>query len=123
MVGHIIVGVVRDDKIRLCVFYHFGHFISRLFVVRKNIEVVKHSAYNFYSRKTARLFRFSLSDFGKFIGRNYYVPQIARRGVANDDFITAFYAFRKRARTSDFYIVGVRAYCKNSHFFSRLKII
>ena len=93
MVGHIIVGVMRDDKIGIGVFDNIHELIPRFFVVVVNFKVVKPCADNLNPCHCPCLFRFICANHAKFIRWNDYVSQITAGNMANNDRITAFYTF------------------------------
>ena len=113
VVGHIIVGVVRDDKVGVNFFDDVHHFVARFFVVVVNFQIVKAAPHHFKTAKVAASFRFACAHCRQFVGGNDFVSQVSAGKVANHHSVAAFLALQKRTRASNFHIVGVTGYNQN----------
>ena len=115
VVGHIVVGIVRDDEIGVRIPDHVDNLVARRLVVVVDVDIVEHSADHFDARHLARTLRFRRTDLGQLVGRNDHMPQIARAQMTYDDSVAAFDTFCQRSRTGDLHVVRMRTDCQYVH--------
>ena len=115
MVGHIVIGVVRDDEVGVGVADDVHENIAGLFSVVEDLQIVKAAGDDLDPRERACLFRLVRADDAQLVRRNDHVTQIAARNVADDDLVAALDAFCEGAGARDLHVVGMTADCKNIH--------
>ena len=77
MVGHIVIGIVGDDKVGVDSLDHVNHFVPGFFVVIVDMKIVESAPDHFIkSAQSTGAFCFALTHDGKFVPGNNYVAVV-----------------------------------------------
>ena len=115
VVGHVVVGVVRDDDVRLRVLDDLDDLAAALRVVRVDVEVTEDAVKHLDARERACGARLGGAHGHQLLGRNHHMPERARAEVRHDHRVAALHAFRQRSRARDFNIIRMTSDSQYSH--------